>query len=137
MPRVTEPGRFEAFYASALQHPILLWLAAAVGLAVALGRRDLHASVRRYVVALFALSAADAWLTASHIYGIGTLPGALASAIPLFFVIAGDARYLLFADAATSGGAIAITPRALARALGLSLIVPIASQVVVAVLPAA
>jgi hypothetical protein len=121
---VAEPGRFEAFYASALQHPLLLWLAAAAGLAIALRRRDLHASVRRYAVALFALSVLDAWLT-THPHG---------SVVPLFFVIAGDARYLLLLEAARPTGAIAIAPRGLARALALSLVVPIVSQLLTSAL---
>jgi hypothetical protein len=133
---VAEPGPFEAFYASALQHPMLLWLAAAIGLAIALSRRDRHASVHRYAVVLFALSVLDAWLTASHVYGIGALPGGLASAVPIFFVIAGDARYLLFVEAAMPEGAIAITPRALARALPLSLLVPVSALAIATLLGA-
>lgn len=120
---MAEPGPFEAFYASAVQHPLLLWLAAAIGVAVCLGRRDRHASVRRYGVALGVLSALDAWLTANHVYGLGALP----AAVPVAFVIAGDARYLLLWDAATPDGAIEITPRALARAVALALTVPIAA----------
>lgn len=127
---MVEPGPFEAFYASAVQHPLLLWLAAGVGLAVCLGRRDLRASVRRYGVALAVLSALDAWLTANHVYGLGTLPGA----VPVAFVIAGDARYLLLWDAATPDGAIEITPPALARAAALALIVPIAAFVITTLL---
>jgi hypothetical protein len=129
---VAEPGVFEAFYASALQHPLLLWLAAAAGLAIGLAQRDRHASVRRYVIVLAVLSALDAWLTSTHIYGIGALPGALASAVPVFFVIAGDARYLLVVEAATARGELEVAPRAFARALGLALIVPIAAFAITA-----
>lgn len=125
---MTEPGVFEAFYASPWQHPIGLWIAAFAGAALGLARRDLDPSLRRYLVALTALSLADAWLTSTHVYGIGALPGALASAVPLFFVLAGDFRYLLLWEAATPGGAVAITPRALARAAALTAIVPLLAQ---------
>jgi hypothetical protein len=126
---VTEPGPFEAFYASAWQQPIALWAAALAGAAVCLAPPGLHPSVRRYGVALAMLSCLDAWLTATHVFGIGALPASLASVVPLGFVLAGDFRYLLLWDAATPDGAIAITPRALARAALLTVIVPIAAQV--------
>ena len=64
-------GPFERFYASPLQHPGLLWLAAALALAVCLSQRSMQPSLRRYCVALVALSLADAWLTSAHVYGIG------------------------------------------------------------------
>ena len=46
---VAEPGPFEAFYASAWQHPLALWLAAARGRGDLPARGAIwHASVRRY-----------------------------------------------------------------------------------------
>jgi hypothetical protein len=128
---------FEAFYDSAWQHPIALWIAAAAGAVVLLAERDLHASVRRYGLALVALSAIDAWLTANHVLGIGTLPASLAGIVPLFFVLAGDFRVLLLWDATTRDGMIAVTPRGLARTVGLTLIVPLFTQLVVTWLPSA
>jgi hypothetical protein len=125
-----EPGPFAAFYASAWQQPIALWIAAAAGAAVLVAQRDLHASVRRYGLGLAALSALDAWLTADHVVGIGALPVSLASVAPMFFVLAGDFRVLLLWDGTTRDGMIAITPRGLARAIGLTLIVPIFAQLV-------
>jgi hypothetical protein len=125
---VSELGWFEEFYTSAWQHPLALWLAALAGAAVGLGQRDRPASVRRYVLALTALSLCDAWLTATHVYGLGALPARLASAVPLFFVLAGDFRYLLLWEAATPDGAIRITPRGFARAAALTAIVPILAQ---------
>ena len=125
---MSEPGVFEAFYASAWQHPIALWLAALAGAAVCLARRDLHASVRRYGLALTALSLADAWLTANHVFGIGALAAPLASGVPLFFVLAGDFRYLLLWEAATPDGAIAIRAAGLGRSALLTAIVPILAQ---------
>src|SRR5262249_50386917 len=101
-----EPGPFALFYASAWQHPVALWIAAPGG-AVALARGDLHASVRRYCIALTALSLLDAWLTANRVFGVGSLPPALADTLPLFFVLAGDFRYLLLLESATLGGALA------------------------------
>jgi len=127
---VAEPGTFEAFYASAWQHPGALWLAAAIGTALCLARRDLHPTARAYCLALAVLSAADAWLTANHVVGIGALPASLASVVPLGFVLAGDLRYLLFVESARGDGRIAITGLGLARAVGLTLIVPVFAQVV-------
>ena len=127
---MAEPGTLEAFYASAWQHPGALWLAAGIGAALCLARRDLDPSTRAYCLVLAVLSAGDAWLTASHVVGIGALPASLASAVPLGFVLAGDLRYLLFVESARGDGRIAITGLGLARAVGLTLIVPVFAQVV-------
>ncbi len=126
---MTSAGPFEAFYASAWQHPLALWVAAIAGGLVCLSRRDLHASVRRYGLALVVLSLLDAWLTSTHVYGIGTLPGRLASYVPLFFVLAGDLRYLLLWETAAPDGRIALARGMPLRALGLTLIVPIFAQI--------
>ena len=132
-----EPGPFEIFYASAWQHPLALWLAAAAGAAVCLARSDRHPSVRRYCLALVVLSGLDAWLTANHVLGIGALPARVAGVVSLFFVLAGDFRYLLLWEAATRDGAIALTPGGAARAAGLTAIVPITAQLAAAeVVPA-
>ena len=126
---MSELGWFEEFYASAWQHPLALWLAALAGAAVLLSRRDLHPTVRRYGLALTALSLADAWLTATYVYGIGgALTLWLASTVPLFFVLAGDFRFLLLWEAATADGRIQISPRAAVRAAALTAIVPILAQ---------
>lgn len=126
---------FEAFYDSALQHPWLLWLAALLGGAFCVTRPGLDASVRRYGAVLTLLSLADAWLTSSHVYGLGTLSAPLASAVPLFFVLAGDFRFLLLFGAATPDGGIALRARGLAAAAALTALVPIASQLVLLALP--
>jgi len=132
---LTEPGFFEAFYASALHHPLLLWLAVAVGVALCLARRDLHPSLRRYGVALAVLSALDAWLTASHVLGLGALSATLAGVVPLAFVLAGDYRYWLLVVAATPEGSLAPRVRHALEAAGLTLIVPIFSQLALRALP--
>jgi hypothetical protein len=129
---MADTGPFEAFYASAWQQPFALWLAAAVGAAICLARRDLHASVRRYGLALALLSGLDAWLTASHVFGIGALPARLSRIVPLGFVLAGDFRYLLLLESARRDGVIAFAPLRLARAAGLTLIVPIFARFVTA-----
>jgi hypothetical protein len=123
-------GAFEAFYMGAAQHPWLLWAAAALGTAAVLARRDLDPGLRRYALALGLLSALDAWLTSSHVYGLGALPAPWSSLVPLFFVLAGDFRFLLLAVAATPDGRLAVTPRRVGVALGLTVIVPITSQLV-------
>jgi hypothetical protein len=123
---------FEAFYASAWQHPLALWLAALAGAAVCLARRDLDPTVRHYGLALTAVSLCDAWLTANHVFGIGALPGSLASTVPLGFVLAGDFRYLLLWETATPQGALAITPRRAIRAVLLTAIVPVFAQLTTA-----
>jgi hypothetical protein len=128
-------GPWEAFYASAYQHPILLWLAAGLAGAWALTRPGLDPSLRRYCRVLVGLSLADAWLTSQHIYGLGSLPSALSGAVPLFFVLAGDYRFLLLLGSAQSGGGIAIGARAALFAAALSLVVPIFSQTVLSALP--
>ena len=127
---MAEPGTLEAFYASAWQHPGALWLAAGIGAALCLARRDLDPSTRAYCLVLAVLSAGDAWLTANHVFGIGALPASLAGVVPLFFVLAGDFRYLLLWEAATPDGAIALTLRGVARAAALTAIVPVFAQLV-------
>ena len=132
---VTEPGVFETFYASAAQHPLLLWLAAGLAFAWCRTRRGVDAGVARACTLLTALSITDAWLTASHVWGIGRLPGALASAVPLVFVLAGDFRWLLLLESATPDGRIEPHNRGVLRAAGLTLVVPLLSQALVAALP--
>jgi hypothetical protein len=129
-------GPFQAFYASPLQHPLLLWMAAAIGGARALSRRGLHPSLRITCALLVALSLADAWLTARYVEGIGELPKRLASALALLFVLAGDYRFLALASAATPDGRVVPRGRSLLAAAGLTLIVPVASYGVMLALPA-
>jgi hypothetical protein len=131
----TERGPFASFYDSLLQHPLLLWLAVAIGLGLCLLRRDLHPSLRRYCVGLAVLSALDAWLTAVRVIGLGPLPDPLSRWLPLAFVLAGDYRYWLLVVAATAAGALAPRPRDLLEAAGLTLLVPIFSQLALAALP--
>ena len=126
---------FEAFYNGAVHHPGQLWAVAAAATLYAATRRDLDPGLWRYCVALGALSVVDAWLTSSEPYGLGPLDGAAASAVPLFFVIAGDLRFLVLALAATPDGRLPLAPARLAAAAGLSLVVPIVSQLVVWALP--
>lgn len=131
-----ETGLFEAFYASPVQHPILLWLAALAAFAWCAARPALAPSVLRYCAVLTALSLVDAWLTSSPIYGLGTLPAWAAGPVPLFFVLAGDYRYLLLLEAGSASGSFAPDRRAFARAAALTLVVPLFSQALVWALPA-
>lgn len=130
-----EVGVFEAFYASPVQHPLLLWIAAAVAVGAVLARPGLHPSLRAYGLGLGALSAADAWLTSHPVPGVGELPAALRSAVPLGFVLAGDLRYLLVVTSGTPGGALVPTWRSVATALALMAVVPVLADRVVASLP--
>ena len=127
-------GFFETFYAGPVQHPWLLWLAGVAGVAFALTRPGLAPELRRYLIGLGALTLLDAWLTSNDIPGIGSLPTWASSAVPLFFVLAGDLRYLLVVQCGAPGGRLAFTPGGIAGALGLMLVVPIASQLVVPIL---
>jgi hypothetical protein len=131
-----EAGAFEAFYASPLQHPVLLWLTAGLATALCLARRGLRPSARRYCAALGALSLADAWLTSSEVYGVGRLTGPLATIVPLLFVLAGDFRFLLFALAADARGGIRPRARSLSQAAALTLVVPLFTQLALRLLPA-
>jgi hypothetical protein len=133
----TELGVFEAFYGSFVQHPLLLWLAVVLGLGFALTRPGLPPSLRLYCIGLAALSAADAWLTSSPIPALGSLSGAAASLVPLFFVLAGDLRFLFVVQLADASGGLRFEPRRVALAVALVLVVPAFSELVVASLPEA
>jgi len=131
-----EPGVFESFYAGSIQHPLLLWIAALLGVAVCLGRRKLSPILRRYCVVLTLLSLADAWLTSNDIPGLGALPSSLAGVVPLFFVLAGDLRFLLIVTGGTGDGNLELRGRNLAAAAALTLVVPLSTQLVLMMLPA-
>ena len=128
-------GPFESFYAGPWQHPFLLWAAALCSGVWACTRPGLHASVRNYCAALTVLSLTDAWLTSNHVYGIGTWSGAAASFVPLFFVLAGDFRYLVLLEVARPEGSLRWNLRGVVVGLLWTLIVPVFSQIVLAVLP--
>jgi hypothetical protein len=130
-----EPGFFEAFYASTWQHPWLLWCAAGLACWYAFRLHDRGSDVRRCTAALTLLSATDAWLTTSPPYGIGPLPGAVSSLVPLSFVLAGDFRFLVLLTSATDSGGIRPHTRSVAAAAALTLIVPITSQLIVSAVP--
>jgi hypothetical protein len=122
--------RYAEFYESFVQHPLLLWGAALVGLVVALSRPGLSGTVRAYCVALAAISLFDAWLTSDQVVGIGTLRGAAASFVPLTFVLVGDFRYFLFVESAKPNGTLCTRPDSFMRAFAWTLLVPLASQIV-------
>jgi len=128
-------GTFEAFYASAYQHPWLLWLSALLAAGVVASRRGLDPLMRRYLFALVGLSLLDSWLTANHVYGIGTLPARFAASIPLFFVLAGDLRFLVLVAAATPTGGLRFETSRFAVAASLTAIAPLASKVTLSLVP--
>jgi hypothetical protein len=131
---VAELGPCEAFYASPAQHPWLLWSCALLA-GIPFAVRDLAPSLRRYGFALVVLSLLDAWLTAHHVYGIGTLPPSLSSAVQLGFVLAGDFRFLLLVTAARPDGSLAPGARSIGVAAALTVVVPLFAQAAVALLP--
>jgi hypothetical protein len=131
-----EMGTFEAFYASAYQHPWLLWLAILLAAATLVSRRGLDPRLRGYLVLLVVVSPLDAWLTSNLVYGIGALPDAFASFVPLLFVLAGDFRFLFLVVAATPSGGLRIGSRKFAVAAAFTAIVPLASQLIFSLLPA-
>jgi hypothetical protein len=122
---------FSDFYDSVWQHPYGLWLAGALGLAYALTRPGLHPSVKKWAIGLAALSGVDAWLTTNEVFGIGSLEGHWVTIVPVFFVIAGDLRYLLLRAWVQADGSIRPAMRTAIGAFLLSLLMPIVSQAVV------
>jgi hypothetical protein len=121
-------GAFEAFYDGPVQHPWLLWAAGLGGVAFALSRTGLTPTLRRYVAALGVLTLLDAWLTANHVIGLGRLPDWAAGGVPLFFVLAGDLRYLLLVENGASDGRLEFDVRGVVRATLLVCLVPLGSQ---------
>jgi hypothetical protein len=101
-------GLFETFYNSPLQHPGLLWISNLVGTTLALwtlrARSNEGASrLRRFILFWALISALDAWLSANHIYGIGTLIAPWSSIVPFLFVWAGDFRVFLAMELFSAG----------------------------------
>ncbi len=130
-----DAGVFETFYNGPLQHPGFLWIAAGLALGLCLSRQGLHPSLRGYCALLGLVSILDAWLTSAHVFGLGALPSSLASIVPLFFVLAGDFRYLLVVWAGTADGRLALRRRSVLSALALTVVVPLSTQVVLSALP--
>lgn len=122
---------YAEIYASPFQHPWLLWAAAISGLIVALSRSGISRDVRWFCVAVACLSMIDAWLTATDVLGIGSLGSAASSWVPLVFVLLGDFRYFLFVELARPDGTLAMTKKGFGIAGAWTLIVPIASLVVI------
>lgn len=119
---------YAEFYDSFIQHPLLLWAAAILGLLLALSGPALSVTVRRYCIALATVSLLDAWLTTYDVPGVGPLTGAAASFVPLAFVLIGDFRFFLFIESARPDGTLAASAAAWLRASAWTLLVPLASQ---------
>jgi hypothetical protein len=90
------PGMFEAFYQSPIQHPSLLWASNLLGTALALKAcsvtGDQSEKIRRFILVWAFVSALDAWLSANHVFGIGVLSAPWSSVVPFLFVWLGDFR---------------------------------------------
>jgi hypothetical protein len=102
------PGIFENFYNSPIQHPILLWVSNLVFTALAMrslrSRNDEGASrLRRFILIWSLISALDAWLSANLVFGIGTLVAPWSSVLPFLFVWAGDLRIFLAMELFSAG----------------------------------
>jgi hypothetical protein len=110
---------FQTVYESPLFHPVLFWIGGAA-FVVALARRMPFLYAYLVVFALEIL--ADATLTGPW----SPVPGirALATAVPLVFVILGDARYFVLVERARAGR---LDARSIGVATGFSFLVPIAS----------
>jgi hypothetical protein len=110
---------FQAVYESPLFHPVLFWIGGAA-FVVALARR--MPFLYAYLVVFVLEILADATLTGPW----SPVPGirALATAVPLVFVILGDARYFVLVERARAGR---LDARAIGVATGFSFLVPIAS----------
>lgn len=126
---------YAQFYGSFAQQPLLLWCAAAVGLAVVALHRAPPRSVTLFCLAFGLVPFADAWLTADRVAGIGSLPPTVGVVLATTFVIVGDLRVFLFLGSATDEGSIAIDTARFVRAAGLSMVVPMASAIFRSLLP--
>jgi hypothetical protein len=126
---------FETFYGSFYEQPLLLWI---VGLAqlgfVAMNRRASR-SVRTFCLVFGVVSLIDTWLTAEDVAGVGSFGPVLGVAIATAFVVVGDFRVFLFLESARADGEIVIERRGVARAVGWSLIVPVATALLRRLLP--
>lgn len=130
-----DAGTFAAFYASFVQHPVLLWLSALAAIAFSRSQRKISGEVRAFCTALGVLSLCDAWLTSNHVVGLGTLPESLATIVPLSFVLLGDFRFFLFLSAATEDGRLKFGAKRIAAAAGVTVVVPIFTQVALGFVP--
>lgn len=112
---------WKSVYESALFHPVLFWIAGAL-FVVAIATR--MSFLQGYLVLGAFEILADATLTGPW----SPVPQvkALATAVPLAFVIMGDARYFVIVERVRSGK---LDARALATAIGFAFIVPVASYV--------
>ncbi len=126
---------FETFYGSFFEQPVLLWIGGIAQLAFVATNRRASRSVRAFCATFGVVSLLDAWLTAEHVAGVGSLGPVLGVAIATAFVIVGDFRVFLFLASARSDGRIALERKGVVRAVAWSLVVPIATAVVRRLLP--
>jgi hypothetical protein len=112
---------WQSVYESALFHPVLFWIAGAL-FVVAIATR--MSFLQGYLVLGAFEILADATLTGPW----SPVPQvkALATVVPLAFVIMGDARYFVIVERVRSGK---LDARAIGRAIGFAFIVPVASYV--------
>jgi hypothetical protein len=130
-----DPVIFEDFYSSFWQQPVLLWVASvpfAIYFFVRGMRLTQSAFLKRYFAVFSVTPVLDAWLTAHEVAGLGSLSAPWATVVPLFFVILGDFRYFILMD----GLQPRVGWRRFAPALGWSLVVPVATAVILKLLPA-
>ena len=102
------PGIFETFYNSPIQHPVLLWVSNLVFTMFALAQLRLRTeegtqSLRRFILFWSVISALDAWLSANFVFGIGALAAPWSSVLPFLFVWAGDLRIFLALELFSAG----------------------------------
>src|SRR5256885_16770094 len=112
---------WQSVYESALFHPVLFWIAGAL-FVIAIATR--MSFLQGYLVLGAFEILADATLTGPW----SPVPQvkALATVVPLAFVIMGDARYFVIVERMRAGK---LDARAIATAVGFAVVVPIASYV--------
>jgi hypothetical protein len=126
---------FESFYGSFYEQPLLLWIVGVAQLAFVATHRRTSRSVRTFGAVFGVVSLVDAWLTAEHVAGFGSLGPVLGVAIATAFVVVGDFRVFLFLASARADGRIAPEWNGVTRAVAWSLIVPLSTALVRRLLP--
>lgn len=135
---------FESVYKSQWHQPYLLWILSAAFLVyfLAAGHKkfdhlepNTQRFLKRYFIFFSVITILDAWLTATPIPGLGQLPGYASAVLPLVFVLLGDFRYFLFSTLNREPAVTNKRPTQIIKAAAWTFVVPVASTVLVRLLP--